>query len=97
MNFLGLLLAVFVLKKIEFSKGLKLCSELSEKLKICKMSESYVNNDPPEPQPATVHPVLDIYDITEINEADQTLTIFADILISWEDPGISFTDSNFTE
>ena len=95
-----LLLVVLTISKFGFGLGaskLKLCSEKSERPQICKMDESYVNNDPPEPHPATVYPVLDIYDITEIDEADQTVTIFADILISWEDPGISFTATNVTE
>ena len=76
---------------------MKLCSEKTERPKVCQMSEDYIDNDPPRPWPATVNTIVDIVDVTEIDEADQTLTIFADIIISWTDPGVSFTADNVTE
>ena len=58
------------------------------------MSQNYAHNEPPEPQPTGVDVAIDIYDITEINQELQTLTLMVDIIVSWTDPEISVSSES---
>ncbi len=75
----------------------KVCTEFSEDPELCKMKPVYKNNKPPFPWPASIAVSIEIYDIIEVHAADQTITIFANILISWIDPMLSFSAANYTE
>ncbi len=79
------------------SSAMKLCSETSTKDKLCQMNQDYFHNEPPKPHPAEVEVVVDVYDISEINEELQTLTLFADIIISWTDPEVSVSSDSMME
>ncbi len=96
---MNLILILFVLTVFSIGqcRGFKLCSEISEDPELCKMNPIYKNNKPPKPWPLPVYVTIEIYDVIEINAADQTLTIFAMILVSWEDPELSFSSRNYSE
>ncbi len=79
------------------SSTMKICSEPSTKDKLCQMNQDYSHNEPPMPHPAEVEVVVDVYDISEINEELQTLTMFADIIISWNDPEVSVSSESMME
>jgi hypothetical protein len=78
------------------SNSLKLdsCSEASDKITLCKTGLMYLNNVPPEPFPAILDTWVIITDIVDVNTESNTMTIFADIVLAWNDSGISLHGSN---
>ena len=70
--------------------ALKLCSEFSDEPELCQMKHGYKSNYPSHPHPQVVDVKVMLYDITEISDQDQTLTLITNIALTWEDLEISF-------
>ena len=56
---------------------------------VCK-SEKYNQNQIPGTPPIIVEPKLDIFDVTEVNEIDHSITIYFRFVAFWTDPGLSY-------
>jgi hypothetical protein len=91
MAFLKVLLLIFTYIKIsEAIIKIPLCNEtiLATEVKLCT-NESYQANLPPFPFPHHIEPILDIYDITNVNVDDQTLTMLVDLIFLWNETRVN--------
>jgi hypothetical protein len=76
------------------SLELKSCTEANEEITVCKTGLMYQNNVPPEPFPALLNSKVAITDIVDVNTESNTMTIFADIILVWNDSAISLHGGN---
>ena len=52
---------------------------------VCSKTEKYVSANVPEPMPVNIKILLKFYDIIEVNEADQTITVTLKSVFEWQD------------
>ena len=52
---------------------------------VCSKTEKYVSANTPEPMPVNIKILLKFYDIIEVNEADQTITVTLKSVFEWQD------------
>ena len=60
---------------------------------VCSKTEKYVSADTPEPMPVNIKILLKFYDIIEVNEADQTITVNLKAVFKWQDQRIDVNRS----
>ena len=60
---------------------------------VCSKTEKYVSADTPEPMPVNIKILLKFYDIIEVNEADQTITVNLKAVFKWQDVRIDVNRS----
>jgi hypothetical protein len=74
---------------------LKSCHDISaEEMSICKTGQVYKNNAPPEPLPTKLSSMVYITDILDVNTEANSMTIIADIIVSWNDSALSLHGGN---
>ena len=94
-----MLLAIFCLT-LKVVDALTTCNELSSpKGKLCFVNDTYDKSQPSGPHPNYVNSHLWIHEIVDFNAEEQTITIFADFFVEWNDTRIQLKDSedNWTE
>ena len=57
---------------------------------ICHVDKVYDKNKVPGKLPLTLNSRFEIFDVSEINEIDHSITIYFMIRIHWNDPGLSY-------
>ena len=60
---------------------------------VCSKTEKYVSADTPEPMPVNIKILLKFYDIIEVNEVDQTITVNLKAVFKWQDQRIDVNRS----
>ena len=60
---------------------------------VCSKTEKYVSAKTPEPMPVNIKILLKFYDIIEVNEADQTITVNLKAVFKWQDQRIDVNRS----
>ena len=60
---------------------------------VCSKTEKYVSANIPEPMPVNIKILLKFYDIIEVNEADQTITLNLKAVFKWQDRRIDVNRS----
>ena len=64
---------------IKFSLALSKCSEELIKPQFCKIKDEYPTF------PFVIHPTIDIFDIIEINDDQQSITLYFQLLLGYND------------
>ena len=59
---------------------------------LCKIKDNYDKNKVPGILPLILHPVLDIFDVIEVDEVHSLVTIYLQISVGWIDPGLLYRD-----
>ena len=91
-----ILTLTFLLISITQIKALSLCSDPSiEKLSICKNVENYDKSFPGDP--IKVYNSVTVLDIVEFNADDNTITLFVQIMVMWNDTRLTLTTGDATE
>jgi len=91
-----LTLLTFFLVSINQIKALSLCTDPSiDKLSICKNVENYDKSFPGDP--IKVRNSVTVLDIVEFNADDNTITLFVQIMVMWNDTRLTLTTGDATE
>ena len=61
---------------------------------ICHVDKVYDKNKVPGKLPLTLNSRFEIFDVSEINEIDHSITIYLMIRIHWNDPGLSYKNKS---
>ena len=75
---------------------LPLCSveKISEVPYLCKLNNDHCSACPPKPWPTKVTPIVNIKDLLNLDKDKKSLTVSAEIFLSWVDPAISVKTPN---
>ena len=57
---------------------------------ICKEDINYDNGIVPQPLPQKLDSILQIYEVSDVNEIEHTISIHFKHYIRWTDPGLSY-------
>ena len=77
-------LAILIGITLKFCVGKLLpCSEVMQE--VCTTAENYVSKNIPEPFPAKIDLKLKLYEIIEVDETQQTVTLSMKAMIEWHD------------
>ena len=57
---------------------------------ICKLDKDYDRTTVPKPLPQKLDSILQIYEVSDVNEIDHTISIHFKHYIRWTDPGLSY-------
>ena len=67
------------------------------KLQLCTLEDAYDTSLPSEPWPVTVKNSVTVLDVVELNPDDNTLTIFVQLKVLWNDTGLSLISNDPNE
>ena len=77
-------LAILIGITLKFCVGKLLpCSEVMQE--VCTTTENYVSKNIPEPFPAKIDLKLKLYEVIEVDETQQTVTLSMKAMIEWHD------------
>ena len=77
-------LAILIGITLKFCVGKLLpCSEVMQE--VCTTADNYVSKNIPEPFPAKIDLKLKLYEIIEVDETQQTVTLSMKAMIEWHD------------
>ena len=77
-------LAILIGITLKFCVGKLLpCSEVMQE--VCTTAENYVSKNIPEPFPTKIDLKLKLYEIIEVDETQQTVTLSMKAMIEWHD------------
>ena len=57
---------------------------------ICKLDESYDKSGVPMPHPQKLDSILQIYEVSDVDETEHTISIHFKHYIRWTDKGLSY-------
>ena len=57
---------------------------------ICKLDESYDKSGVPMPHPQKLDSILQIYEVSDVDETEHTISIHFKHYIQWTDKGLSY-------
>ena len=86
----------FLICSIESSNIPYCSSNQTDNIQICKKDNTHTINRPPKPHPLIVIPILDLKDVHDVDVERETLTVYAKIVLWWEDFSISVITPNDT-
>ena len=69
-------------------KKLELCSNAADET-LCRISDKYQQDYPPEPLPVIIQPTVIIHDGTDVDEDRQTVTLICSIQLEWFNSNLS--------
>ena len=70
------------LVKTSFGKLLT-CPEITQK--VCTKSQKYVGEISPDPLPTSINLTLKFYEIKDVDEIQQTVTLSMKVIVEWQD------------
>ena len=74
---------------------LQTCKNVKSGNHLCKKNDQpYDKTKIPGELPLILHPVLDIYDVLDVDEEKNLITIYIQISIGWIDPGLSYHNNS---
>lgn len=66
------------------------CNAIASQSQICKVNElDYDKSFPAAPNPNHFFDVIEIYDVVELDSEDQSITLFLQLTMAWNDTRIS--------
>ena len=80
----GLYYLLWILIPIVQAK-LKLCSEPVDEIQLCKYQNEYRANDPPNPKPVILTPILTIQNVLNIDHDKKSITLYFTIELHWKE------------
>ena len=80
----GLYYLLWILIPIVQAK-LKLCSEPVDEIQLCKYQNEYRANDPPNPKPAILTPILTIQNVLDVDHDKKSITLYFTIELHWKE------------
>ena len=81
---------IFMLILNFFGNEAKLEScENSIENEVCYKDIPYLTSINPEPLPNFINVTLNVNDVTDVNEEDQTVTLMLKLILEWNDPRLS--------
>ena len=70
------------------------CSDLKQKDQLCAKADNYDKTKVPGTIPTKLTPVMNIYDVTEVDEYKNSVTIYVQIIVKWIDERLSYELEN---
>ena len=70
------------------------CSDLEQKDQLCAKADNYDKTKVPGTIPTKLTPVMNIYDVTEVDEYKNSVTIYVQIIVKWIDERLSYELEN---
>ena len=64
---------------------LKLCSDPVDEIQLCKYQNEYRANDPPNPKPVILTPILTIQNVLNIDHDKKSITLYFTIELHWKE------------
>ena len=66
------------------------CEDLKQKNQLCAKDDNYDKTKVPGTIPTKLTPLMNIYDVTEVNEYKNSVTIYVQIIVKWIDERLSY-------
>ncbi len=83
-----------ILFLLSYGHALQNCANVTtEKPALCAMDSYYAENEPPQPFPLTLQPIISIFDIMSVDWTKETLTLISEFGFVWNDTRLSVGSS----
>ena len=88
---------IFIILVKFATSSLPHCSEDVDKVQICRTKFGYDKSFPSKPWPMLIENTVRVVDVVELNTNENTLTILVQLMVLWDDPGLTLKSNKPNE